>query len=436
MTIRITMPQLGESVSEGVVGRWLKQEGERVERDEPLVEIMTDKVNAEIPAVASGVLQRITVPEGQTVAVGTEIALLDETDGAAAAPPASPAPPTAQREGLGEGARPPGAAPAVEEHNGAVRTSPLVRRLAEEHAIDLADVPGTGLNGRVTKEDILAFIANKPTAASGAAPAETSAQPSRAPAAAASAKPASTAPGPSAASEGAAPGQDQTIRVAPLRRMIAEHMVQSKSTVPHATTFVEVDMTPLVRRRAEVRAEFAKREGVELTYLPFVIQAACEALRAFPTMNAEWADRNIVLKGQVNAGFAVSVDDGLIVPVIHDALQYSIAGLARKVKELSDKARSGKLALEDVRGGTFTINNPGVFGTTLSVPIVNAPQAGILTMDAIIKRPVVVEGDAIAVRSMMFLGLAFDHRINDGLTGARFLGFVREHLQTKSASLV
>ncbi|MBV8086613.1 MAG: 2-oxo acid dehydrogenase subunit E2 [Chloroflexi bacterium] len=416
MTIRITMPQLGESVSEGVVGRWLKQEGERVERDEPLVEIMTDKVNAEIPAVATGVLQRITVQEGQTVAVGTEIAILEEADGASSVP----LPPRRERSGESPPA-PATTAPATpataDEHNGSVRTSPLVRRLAQEHGIDLAQVPGTGLNGRVTKEDILAFIGNKP-----------------APAAAAQPKPVEQ-PKPQELTR-AAPGSDQTVRVAPLRRMIAEHMVQSKSSVPHATTFVEVDMTPLMNRRAEVRAEFAKREGVDLTYLPFVIQAACEALRAFPTMNAEWADRNIILKGQVNAGFAVSVDDGLIVPVIRDALQYSIAGLARKVKELSDKARSGKLALDDVRGGTFTINNPGVFGTTLSVPIVNAPQAGILTMDAIIKRPVVVEGDAIAVRSMMFLGLAFDHRINDGLTGAKFLGFVRDHLQTKSASLI
>ena len=374
-------------------------------------------------------LQRITVAEGQTVAVGTEIALLEETDGVAAsaarreaaAPQQAGAPEQAavsQRAAEPQRAAAPdqGAAPqlasAAEAHtNGAVRTSPLVRRLAQEHDVDLAHVPGSGLNGRVTKEDILAYVAKRPAG--------------------------STEPSAAGAPSGAAPaGADQTVRVAPLRRMIAEHMVQSKATVPHATTFMEVDMTALVRRRAEVRAEFARREGVELTYLPFVIQAACEGLRQFPTMNAEWADRNIILKGQVNAGFAVSVEDGLIVPVIHGAPQYSIAGLARKVKELSDKARAGKLALDDVRGGTFTINNPGVFGTTLSVPIVNAPQAGILTMDAIIKRPVVVEGDAIAVRSIMYLGLAFDHRVNDGLTAARFLSFVRDHLQTKAAALL
>jgi len=435
MAIKIIMPQLGESVSEGVVGRWLKQVGDRVERDEPLVEVMTDKVNAEIPAVASGVLKSISVKEGETVPVGTEIAILDETG--ASSPSDSPAEPTPAATLDDEDEGPPGGffsggidddqpatavaeAPKRSADGHGPRTSPLVRRLAQEHGIELAQVPGTGLNGRVTKEDILAYIGHKP-AAPAPAPVAVAPQPAAAP----------VAPSPAVV-----PAAGDTIRVSPLRRMIAEHMSQSKATVPHATTFMEIDMTAIVRRRQEVRAEFQQREGVDLTYVPFVIAAAVDALGRFPTMNAEWAGDKIVLHREVNVGLAVALEDGLVVPVIHNAEQYSIAGLARKIRELSEKARAGKLGLEDVRGGTFTVNNPGAFGTVLSVPIINAPQAGILTMDAIVKRPVVVEGDAIAVRSMMNLGLAFDHRVNDGLTAGRFLASVRDFLHQKAAGLV
>jgi 2-oxoisovalerate dehydrogenase E2 component (dihydrolipoyl transacylase) len=414
MAIKIVMPQLGESVSEGVVGRWLKQVGDRVERDEPLVEIITDKVNAEIPAAAAGILKHIAVAEGQTVAVGTEIAVLDE-DGATSVPAPDRPPPLADTGGFfshDEDDAP--SPPMVGEGQGegtttgkdqAVRTSPLVRRLAEEHGLDLSQIHGTGLNGRVTKEDILAHV-------------DPAAGPSLAP-----------SPAPAAAA-------GEALKVSPLRRMIAEHMSQSKATVPHATTFMEIDMTALARRRQEVRDAFRGREGVDLTFLPFVVYAAVQALQRFPTMNAEWAGDKILLKPEVHLGIAVAVEDGLLVPVIHQAAQYSIAGLARNIRDLSDKARAGKLALEDVRGGTFTVNNPGAFGTVLSVPIINAPQAGILTMDAIVKRPVVIAGDAIAVRSMMNLGLAFDHRVNDGMTAARFLAAVKEHLEQKAPQLV
>jgi len=423
MAIKITMPQLGESVSEGVVGRWLKKVGDRVQRDEPLVEIITDKVNAEIPAVATGVLKQITVNEGETVAVGTEIAILEEDSASAPTAPDRPpplqdtggffshdeeqqtSPPAAAGEGEGESSRPP---------TSAVRTSPLVRRLAQEHGVDLAQVQGTGLNGRVTKEDILAQVESVPRPPRRERP----------------------EPALSAAKGEGTPASGEALKVSPLRRMIAEHMSHSKATVPHATTFMEIDMTALVRRRQETRAEFLRREGVELTYLPFVVAAAVEALKRFPTMNAEWAGDKILVKPQINVGIAVAMEEGLVVPVIHEATQYSIAGLARRIRELSDKARAGKLALEDVRGGTFTVNNPGAFGTILSVPIINAPQAGILTMDAIVKRPVVVDNDAIAVRSMMNLGLAFDHRVNDGLTAGRFLAAVKEHLEQKAPGLV
>lgn len=423
MPIKITMPQLGESVSEGVVGRWLKQVGDRVERDEPLVEIITDKVNAEIPAIASGVLSHIAVPEGQTVAVGTEIAVLEEDSAAPHKPP--PLKDTGGFFSAGdEDEQPvtqPSEAPAPPNHTS--RTSPLVRRLAQEHGVDLSRIQGTGLNGRVTKEDVLAYVEQVPRAPQRERLGEGPAAPT----------PEATASGPGPRPPAA---DGEAIKVSPLRRMIAEHMAQSKATVPHATTFVEVDMTAIVRRRQQVREEFQRREGVDLTFLPFVIQAAVEALTRFPTMNAEWAGDKIVLKREVGVGIAVSMEDGLVVPVIHDATQYSVAGLARRIRELSEKARAGKLALEDVRGGTFTVNNPGAFGTVLSVPIINAPQAAILTMDAIVKRPVVLENDAIGVRSMMNLGLAFDHRVNDGLTAGRFLAAVKEHLEQKAATLV
>ncbi|MBV9120802.1 MAG: 2-oxo acid dehydrogenase subunit E2 [Chloroflexi bacterium] len=410
MTIRIVMPQLGESVSEGVVGRWLKREGDRVERDEPLVEVITDKVNAEIPAVAAGVLKRISVAEGETVAVGTEIAVLD--DGAAEAP--------ATEVGLAAGASLPPAAPPSSASSGTeevasheTRGSPLVRRLAREHGLDLAEIQGSGLHGRVTKEDVLAFVSRR-----GGKPADER----------------QSAGPPFTPSSAGTPGSET--KISPLRRMIAEHMVRSKTTVPHATTFVEVDMSALVRRRAAVKAEFASREGVDLTYVPFVILAAVQALQRFPSLNAEWADDRIVQHQQINIGLAVSTEQGLVVPVIRDAGQFSVAGLARKISELGERARTGKLTLDDVRGGTFTVNNPGVFGTILSVPIINAPQAGILTMDAVVKRPVVVDEDAIAVRAIMNLGLAFDHRLNDGLAAARFLASVREVLENQAAGLV
>src|SRR5581483_5528486 len=340
----------------------LKQVGDRVERDEPLVEIMTDKVNAEIPAIASGVLRHISVREGETVPVGTEIALLDEAE--------APAPPPAPHEPTEVKAVPPAAsiAPPAETSSAAgrermpeepesVRTSPLVRRLAREHQVDLTHIQGSGINGRVTKDDVLAHVA----ARSGAG--------------AASAAPAAAAP----SAERPAEAARGPIKLSPLRRMIAEHMVRSKTTVPHATTFVEVDMTALVRRRAEIKAEFQRREGVDLTYLPYVVQATAEALQAFPTMNAEWTEDEIVLKHDVNVGVAVAMEEGLVVPVVHRAERLSIAGLARKIRELSDRARAGKLSLDDVRGGTFTVNNPGAFGTVLSLPIINAPQAAILT---------------------------------------------------------
>ena len=399
MPISIVMPQLGESVSEGVVGRWLKQVGDRVERDEPLVEVITDKVNAEIPAIAAGILRAIIAAEGEAVAVGTEIAVLDEaapaTGAAPAAAPLVRVPPPPATPVAPAGPTTLGAAKAERR-----RGSPLVRRLARERGIDLAALSGSGLGGRITKRDILALHQAD----------------------------AGTATPPLG-------GDDEQLRISPVRRLIAEHMVRSTSTIPHATAFVEVDMTGLVRRRADVREAFRGREGFDLTYLPFVVHAAAQALARFPVLNSEWRETAILRRGHVNIGIAVSLEESLVVPVIRDAAGQSVPRLARAIHALSERARTGKLSLEDVREGTFTVNNPGSFGTVLSLPIINEPQAAMLTMDAIVKRPVVIEGDAIAIRSIMFLGLAFDHRVVDGLIAGRFLATAKAHLEQTGPTL-
>ncbi|MGH2364413.1 MAG: dihydrolipoamide acetyltransferase family protein, partial [Chloroflexota bacterium] len=276
------------------------------------------------------------------------------------------------------------------------------RRLARERGIDLAALSGSGLGGRITKSDILAL---------GRADAGDAAR----------AEPLG--------------GEDELLRISPVRRLIAQHMVRSTSTIPHATAFVEVDMTGLARRRAELREAFRRQEGFDLTYLPFVVRSATEALARFPVLNSEWSEAAIVRRGHVNIGIAVSLEESLVVPVIRDAAGQNVAQLARAIHALSERARASKLTLEDVRGGTFTVNNPGSFGTVLSLPIINEPQAAMLTMDAIVKRPVVVEGDAIAIRSMMFLGLAFDHRIVDGLIAGRFLAAAKAYLEHTAPTL-
>jgi 2-oxoisovalerate dehydrogenase E2 component (dihydrolipoyl transacylase) len=411
----VTMPQLGESVTEGTVGRWLKRVGEPVKKYESLVEIITDKVNAEVPAPVAGVLTAISAAEGATVAVGTEICVIETEAGArpaaAGAPPAEPqaAAPAAPAAVAAAGDRPP-----VEAD---VRLSPAVRALAEEHQVDIGRIRGTGLGGRVTKNDVLDYVA--------------AGLRDRA-AVAASASPRAEAPAPSAPPAGAVrvaprPG-DEHVKLTPMRRSIAEHMARSKGTAPHAWTVAEVDMTAVVRARQAARDEFRRRVGADLTYVPFVIKAVVDGLRKHAILNAAWGGDHIVVRGEINIGVAVSVDDGLVVPVIHHADEKSIAGLAKALDDLAGRARAGKLTLEDVQGGTFTVNNPGTFGNVLSYAIINQPQAAILSMEAIVKRPVVVD-DAIAIRSMMNLCLSFDHRVLDGVSAARFLQGVRQWLE-------
>ena len=426
------MPQLGESVTEGTIGHWLKKVGDLVEKYEPICEVATDKVNAEVPAPFGGTLTALLAEEGQTLKVGEPICDIVESgapaasptaaaaSAAASAPAATPAPAAVATPAPQAVAS---AAPAPQAARGRVRTSPYVRRLAHEAGVDLSLVPGTGAEGRVTREDLQRF---QGSGASAVAPAVQAAAPAPAPAPAV-AQPAYQAPAPTAPPAPIA--GDSFMALTPMRRTIAEHMVRSKHESPHATAWFEVDMSRVVALRKALRPEFEAREGVPLTYLPFVTKAAVEALREFPQINASWGGDKIIIHGAIHVGIAVAIPDGLVVPVLRNADGYSIAGLARAANDLITRARSGRLMLADLEGGTFTVNNPGSYGSVFSAPVINQPQAAILSMESIVKRPVVVEGDAIAVRSMMFLSFSFDHRILDGAIANQYLGSVKRRLE-------
>ena len=407
MTTSVKMPQLGESITEGTISKWLKQPGDQVKKYEGLVEIITDKVNAEVPSPLAGVLKEIKVKEGATVTVGTEIAVIEES--VTAAQTASPPPaPTAQPT-----APVPAASAAAEGGTeGRTRLSPAVRALIDEHRIsdaELSRITGSGIGGRISKKDIEDYVAKRaqPVASNGEQRQTSTPPPSVAP----------------------APAPGTTVPWSPMRRAIAANMLKSKQTIPHAWTVAEVDMTNVVRFRQKIKDSFKQREGIDLTFVPIIVKAVVEGLKALPVLNASWSEQGLVLHKDINIGVAVSVDDGLIVPVIHQADRMSIAGLAKASDDLAKRARAGKLGIPDVQGATFTVNNPGTFGTILSYSIIAPPQAGILAMDAIVKRPVVVEGDAIAIRSMMNLCLSFDHRVLDGVSAARFLQGVRRWLE-------
>jgi 2-oxoisovalerate dehydrogenase E2 component (dihydrolipoyl transacylase) len=532
MATKITLPQLGESVHEGTIGKWLKQVGDQVEEYEPLVEVITDKVNAEVPSPITGTLSAILAQEGQTVEVG---ALIGEMTGVEAATPAQPAnrtdnnnhnasanpdkpaleaafaaPATPQAAQLNhqldhqveaaEASFPNGRAsggwydedeedtfagtiapsqPAPVEHK-KNRYTPSVRRLAEEHHLDLEKLGlrGSGIGGRITRDDVLMYLEQQrklrqpvptralPKEAVPAAPlpvtpmhdqvAANALRETPPPTPAAKPKMPQPAPVPAARKTEIAPaapgfseaafsqyaptGGEELLPLTPMRRAIAEHMVRSVQTSPHAWTIVEVDMTRLVRHRAKIKEEFKRREGLDLTYLPFMLQAVVEGLRRFPALNASWSpDGNgIILKRDINLGVAIDVPDGLVVPVIQRADEKSLVGLTRALNDLVNRARNKKLGLADVQGGTFTVNNPGGFGSIMSQPIINQPQAAIITMEAIVKRPVVLtdaEGnDNVVVRSMMNLCLSFDHRVVDGAVAGRFLQSVKHWLETQDFS--
>ncbi|HEX6547818.1 MAG TPA: dihydrolipoamide acetyltransferase family protein [Candidatus Dormibacteraeota bacterium] len=426
----IKMPQLGESVTEGTVDRWLKKEGEFVKRDEPLVEVVTDKVNAEIPSPFEGKLVKISVAEGTTVNVGVEIAVMD-VEGVGEAPPttapqasqpeqvaavatANPPPPAAADAGTGTGTAT-ATATAISERP---RFSPAVRRLAEENGIDPSTISGTGEGGRVTRDDVLAYLEK-----GGAPQAPAAAAPAAPPAPAAAAAPAPP-PAPQPAGD-----REELVRISAVRRSIAEHMTRSLATSPHAWSLQEIDMTELVRYREAEKEGFRQRHGFTLTYLPFVAQVLSEALKEHPFLNASWTDEGILLKKYVNLGIAVAYSEGLIVPVVKDADRLGFTDLARAINDVVTRARDKKLQPDDVKGGTFTLNNTGATGSIASQPIINQPQAAILTTEAIVKRPVVI-GEGIAVRHIMNMCLSFDHRVIDGMLVGQFLGYMKQRLES------
>ena len=429
----VVMPQMGESIVEGTLTKWLKKPGDRVERDEPLFEISTDKVDTEIPSPVAGVLSEALVQEGQTVQVNVLVARIDDggaaapapaEPAAAAAPPTPPAP-TAPPAAAPVAAAPPAPAQApapVAEATAAEPAgplSPLVRKMARENNIDLTKVTGTGAGGRITKDDMEAYMRQGATAAA---------------AAKAPASPAAAAPAP-------VTGQAQPTaktRVEPMSNMrikIAEHMVMSKRTSAHVTTVHRVDMTRVAKMRAKNKDEFAARNGFSLTFLPFVARAATEALRAFPIVNASIDGTSIIYHNEINIGIAVALDGGLIVPVIRNADEKNVLGLQRSIVDLAARARAKQLKPDEIQGGTFSITNFGSFGSVFATPVINQPQVAILGVGTVEKVPVVVD-DAIAIRSQCFLALTFDHRLIDGSLGDQYTGKVKAILENWSKEVL
>jgi len=467
MSTEVVMPQMGESIAEGTITKWLKKVGERVERDEPLFEISTDKVDAEIPSPAAGTLTEVRFKEGETVEVNTVVAVLDGNQASATAeapakaeapappPPPAPAPPPPPQQAApppppppvqakpapppSPAPPPPPAPPAAEKKDGSAATaeelrrtksSPLVRKIAQEHNVDISQLEGTGLSGRVTKNDILSYIESGSTAAPPQRPAERVATPAPAPAP----PPEIVAPPPPRPQVG-----DRVEPMSVMRKKIAEHMVLSRRTSAHVTTVYEIDMTRIARLRDKHRDAFYERTGTKLTFMPFIFEAVNKGLRKFPIFNAQVNGEQIIYKQDINLGMAVALDWGLIVPVIKRADDLSISGLARAANDLADRARTKQLKPDEVTGGTFTITNPGVFGGLFGTPIINQPQLAILGVGKIEKRAKVMTtpdgDDFIGIRWMAYFALSFDHRVIDGADAERFLAFVKEQLEAGDFSV-
>src|SRR5579875_3207100 len=432
--IDVVMPQMGESIVEGTLTKWLKRAGERVERDEPLFEISTDKVDTEIPSPAAGVLSEILVEEGKTVGINTVVGRIRDSNGAVSgagaqepAPAAEAAHPEAEVPQPKTGAPPaapagaPAAAQVVEETAGPL--SPLVRKMARENNIDLAKVKGTGAGGRITKQDLENYLASQAAQAASPAP-----QP---PAPPPQAQAVATIPQTVEVPRPVFPGEAPANRIEPMsnmRQKIAEHMVFSKHTSAHVTTVHKVDMTRVAKMRDRVKAQFQAQYGFGLTYLPFVVRAAAAALRQYPILNASIDGTNIVYHRDINIGIAVALENGLIVPVIRNADEKTVAGLQRSIVDLAARARSRQLRPEEVQGGTFSITNFGSFGSIFATPVINQPQVAILGCGAVEKEPVVVD-EAIAIRSVAYLALTFDHRLIDGALADQFTGRIKQILQ-------
>jgi len=457
MAVEVIMPQMGESIFEGTVTKWLKKPGDAIERDEPLFEISTDKIDAEIPSPAAGVLKEIRVEEGKTVPIQTVVALI-EAPGAqppAAKPAATrpsettvrpaaaakaqaprpqpsqrpeqrpaPAPPPASERTASEAAPDEADEETVTSDGKRIRSSPLVRRLARENAIDLGTIRGTGAGGRISKKDVLAAIAGATDRRTVLPPAAPSGTPA---AEAASAQ--------HAALESALPreriyfGRYEVQPMSVMRQRIAEHMVLSKRVSPHVYSIDEADMTRIAHLREAARAEFEQKHQMKLTFMPFFVRACVDALRDFPMVNASVEGTNVVLHGEINIGIAVALDWGLIVPVLKRAEEKNFLGLQRGINDLAERARAKKLKPEDVQESTFSITNPGTFGGLMGLPIINQPNVAILGIGAIQKRPVVID-DAIAIRSMVYLTLSYDHRVVDGATAHQFMRRAKERLET------
>jgi 2-oxoglutarate dehydrogenase E2 component (dihydrolipoamide succinyltransferase) len=420
MPTDVVMPQMGESIFEGTITKWLKKTGDKVQRDEPLFEISTDKVDAEIPAPASGVLQEIKVSEGNTVQVNTVVGVIGDGSGASAAPakaapptsapaPAAVAPASAKKEAP---APPPAASAPDDEEDSDVRSSPLVRKLAREHNVDLAKLSGTGTGGRVTKQDVLDFVEHR-TAAPAQAPA--SRQPS--------------APAPAAI-----PGD--LVPMSQMRKIIAQRMIESRRTSAHVHCMFEVDMTRIVNLRNKLKNGFEQRHGARLTFMPFFVRAAIIALQQYPIVNGSLEGDSVRYHKQINAGIAVALDWGLIVPVLKNAGELNFLGLQRGITDLGERARSKKLMPADIEGATFTITNPGQFGAVFGLPIINQPNVAILGVGGITKQPMVITdkdgADSIAIRSVVHLTLGYDHRIIDGALADQFMLVVKKSLENWS----
>ncbi len=414
MAAKVIMPQMGESVAEGTIVRWIKKVGERVERDEPLLEISTDKVDAEIPSPAGGTLSRILVKENETVEVNTVLAEIDgeAPDEGAGASVAGPAQPVVSKPAVPE-------APPTAEAARRIRSSPLVRRLAKEHQIDLTRVQGTGEAGRISKNDIEAYLAS----AKAERPAPEGTAPSL------------PVPPSSAGAPAAFTGPTQRVPMTPMRRQIAERMVTSKRISAHVSTFFEVEMTRVAETLVQAGAEFERRNGIKLTYTPFFVRAAVQALKQFPIVNSSLDGENIIYKRDINIGVAVALETGLIVPVIKRADEKNFLGIARALRDLADRARSKRLSVDDVQEGTFTITNPGIFGSLLGTPIIHQPQVAIMGVGAVEKRPV-VRNDAIAIRPMVYLSLSFDHRVLDGALADQFMAHIKVALENWDESVL
>lgn len=383
MSIKVIVPQIGQSIAEATIVKWMKKPGERIEKGETLVEIGTDKINTELPAPESGLVREILVAEGETVPIETVIAILEgfgEQRGEEA-------------EERGGGLAKEQGSEGVEEGGGGVvgRYTPVVRRLAAEHHVDLARVQGTGSNGRVTKEDVLRFVEKRPATAT---------------------------------------KTGERVAMTRMRKLIAEHMIRSRRTAADVSTFFEVDMSEAVRLRERVKDRYAAQHGLKLTYLPFVVSAVTKGLQEYPVLNSSIEGDDMIFHRQINVGIAVALEEGLIVPVLRDANEKTLLGIAREIQDLSDRAKSNRLSPDELQGGTFTITNPGAFGALMGTPIIHQPQVAILGLGAVVKRPVVIN-DAIAIRSMAYLSLSYDHRALDGATADQFLAHIKNTLETQ-----